>query len=138
VQRPSVPSISSKEEAVKPFIALAALLSTGCALAPGGLPPQPTPVWIRSHNQSPVDVYLLCGDRDARWLGAIMEKGSDAFEIPVDQPYCGRGLNFFLVVQKQQRGYWVGPFWPRRGEVVDLVIEKYAGLSNGRVRFDAQ
>jgi hypothetical protein len=123
---------------VRPSIALAALLSTGCVLAPGGGPPQPTPVWIRSHNQSPVDVYLLCGDIDARWLGAVMEKGSDGFEIPAEQPYCGRGLNFFLVVRNQRRGYWVGPFRPRRGEVVELVIEKYAGLSSARVRYDGQ
>ena len=40
------------------------------------------------------------------------------------------GLNFFLVVQESGRGYWVGPFRPERSAHVDLVIEKYAGLSS--------
>ena len=40
------------------------------------------------------------------------------------------GLNFFLVVQESGRGYWVGPFRPERRAHVDLVIEKYAGLSS--------
>jgi hypothetical protein len=120
------------------LVALATLLSLGCVLAPGGLPPAATPVWIRSHNRSAVDVYLLCGSSDARWLGGVSEDGSDAFEIPAGQPYCASGLNFFLVVRDLGRGYWVGPFRPKRGQAIDLVIEKYAGLSNARVRYDAR
>jgi hypothetical protein len=76
---------------------------------------------------------LLCGDRDARWLGTIGVKGSDAFEIPAGLPTCVRGLNFFLVVQKMNRGYWVGPFRPLPSQAVDLVVEKYAGLSTARL-----
>jgi hypothetical protein len=123
---------------MKPTTALATVLSLGCAIAPPGVPPEPTPVWIRSHNRSPVDVYLLCGSTDARWLGAISENGSDAFEIPAGQRSCIRGLNFFLVVRDMERGYWVGPFQPQRGEVVDLVIERYAGLSSASVRSDTR
>jgi hypothetical protein len=61
-----------------------------------------------------VDVYLLCGDRDAQWLGA-------------------RGWNFFLVVRRSGRGYWAGPIRPGPGAAVELVIEKYAGLSSARL-----
>jgi hypothetical protein len=114
---------------VKALVALATCLSLGCALAPGHAEPVSTPVWVRSHNGSPVDVYLLCGDRDARWLGTVGVQGSDAFEIPAGLPTCVRGLNFFLVVQKMNRGYWVGPFRPLQSQGVNLVIEKYAGLS---------
>jgi hypothetical protein len=78
----------------------------------------------------------LCGSSDALWLGAILDHGSDAFEIPVARQKCARGLNFFLVVRNMGRGYWVGPFRPHPGQVVDLVIEKYAGLSSARVRFE--
>jgi hypothetical protein len=76
-----------------------------------------------------VDVYLLCGDRDARWLGLVPENGAEAFEISAREPYCLPGLNFFLVVQKLGRGYWVGPLHPESGSHIDLVIERYAGLS---------
>lgn len=119
---------------MKPLVALATLVSIGCALESPSMPPQPTPVWIRSHNRSPVDVYLLCGSSDARWLGTVPEKGSEAFEILLGQPYCAQGLNFFLVVRKFGRGYWVGPFRPSRGDAIDLVIERYAGLSSAHVR----
>jgi hypothetical protein len=112
---------------------LAACLMLGCAPAPGGLQPEPTPVWVRSHNTQPVDVYLLCGSRDARWLGTVGERGADAFEIPAGQPRCVEGLNFFLVVQNFGWGYWVGPFRPQRSQAVQLVIEKYAGLSSAQL-----
>jgi hypothetical protein len=118
------------------FVAAVALAAYGCALTPGGSPAQPTSVWIRSHNRSAVDVYVLCGSSDALWLGAVAVRGADAFEIPARQRDCVRGLNFFLVVRSAGRGYWVGPFRPRRAESVDLVIEKYAGLSSARVRYD--
>jgi hypothetical protein len=67
-------------------------------------------------------------------LGAISEHGSDAFEIPAGQRVCASGLNFFLLVRNKGRGYWVGPFRPDRGDAVDLVIEKYAGLSSASMR----
>jgi hypothetical protein len=114
-------------------LGLAMVLSAGCALAPGGPEPGPTPVSVRSHNRSAVDVYLLCGDRDARWLGEVSGKEAGALEIPGGQAYCPRGLNFFLVVRTSGRGYWVGPFLPGRGGRVELVIEKYAGLSSARL-----
>lgn len=121
---------------MKPIVALATCLSLGCALAPGRLPPAPTSVWVRSHNQSSVDVYLLCGSHDAQWLGTVSEKGSDAFEIPAGRPHCWQGLNFFLVHRKLGRGYWVGPLRPERSQAIELVIEKYAGLSSARLFYD--
>lgn len=119
-------------------VALSTVLLLGCGgssmSAPGRVSPlQPTPVWIRSHNRSPVDVYLLCGNRDARWLGTVPARTAEALEIPAGQPDCVRGLNFFLVVRKSGWGYWVGPFRPAREGRVELVIEKYAGLSSARV-----
>jgi hypothetical protein len=117
------------------LIAGAVLAGYGCALEAGGTSSQPTPVWIRSHNRSAVDVYLLCGSRDAHWLGEVSARGADAFEVPGPQRNCARGLNFFLVVRSLGRGYWVGPLRPRQGEVVDVVIEKYAGLSSARLRY---
>jgi hypothetical protein len=121
---------------VKPIVAMATCLSLGCALAPGRLPPAPTPVWVRSHNQSIVDVYLLCGSHDAQWLGTVSEKGSDALEIPAGQPRCVEGHNFFLVDRYLNRGYWVGPLSLQRSQAIELVIEKYAGLSSARLRYD--
>jgi hypothetical protein len=118
---------------VKPLIALTTLAFLACAFESPSTPPQPTPVWVRSHNHSPVDVYLYCGSIDARWLGTVSEKGSEAFEIPAGQPYCGMGMNFLVVVRKSGRSYWVGPFVPNRGSAVDLVIERYAGLSSAHV-----
>jgi hypothetical protein len=118
---------------MRPPVALAAALSLGCALAPGATQAEPTAVWIRSHNRSVVDVYLLCGDRNPRRLGMVPEKGGESFELPPGaQAHCLRGLNFFLVVRRSGRGYWAGPVRPRRGEHVQLVIEKYAGLSSVR------
>jgi hypothetical protein len=108
------------------------VLFLGCALGQSG-PPLPTPVWVRSHNISAVDVYLLCGDHDAQWLGTVEAKQSEAFEIPSGYRGCMRGLNFFVVVQRSSRGYWVGPFRPQPSNQVDLVIEKYAGLSAARL-----
>jgi hypothetical protein len=121
---------------MKSIVAVATCLSLGCALAPGRVPPAPTSVWVRSHNQSSVDVYLLCGSHDAQWLGTVSEKGSDAFEIPAGQPFCVQGLNFFLVHRKLGRGYWVGPLRPQPSQAIELVIEKYAGLSSARLLYD--
>jgi hypothetical protein len=113
---------------MNPVLAVAALLSTGCALASTS-PDSPIQVFSRSHNRSDVDVYLMCGARDARWVGMVSQKGAEGFEIPAQEAPCVHGLNFFLVVRDQGRGYWVGPVRPRAGANVTLVIEKYAGLS---------
>ncbi len=118
---------------MNPVLAVAALLSTGCALASTN-PDSPIQVFSRSHNRSDVDVYLLCGARDARWLGVVSQKGAEGFEIPAQEARCVHGLNFFLVVKDQGRGYWVGPVGPRAGANVTLVIEKYAGLSYTSLR----
>jgi hypothetical protein len=114
---------------MKLLIALAALLSCACALAATN-PESPIQVFSRSHNRSEVDVYLLCGTRDARWLGKVAQRGAEGFEIAAQEARCTHGLNFFLVVRDQNRGYWVGPVRPRAGADVSLVIEKYAGLSS--------
>ena|SRR5437867_5041021 len=112
------------------LLGFATILSLGCTPAPGGTPASPTSIWARSHNRSAVEVYLLCGSHDATWLGRIQGSGTETFEIPAGQGFCVEGLNFFLVVQESGRGYWVGPFRPERSAHVDLVIEKYAGLSS--------
>src|SRR5262245_20393884 len=109
-------------------------LLTACAVFRGGGPPADTEVWVRSHNASDVDVYLLCGDTDPRWLGTVAPKTGTAYVIPAAQRLCASGLNFFLVVQSQGRGYWVGPVRDQQAESMVLVIEKYAGLSNVDVR----
>jgi hypothetical protein len=114
-------------------LALAAVVSLACAIAPASARPS-TAVWVRSHNASEVDVYLLCGDRNAMWLGLVPEKGGEAFEIPAAETRCPWGLNFFLVVRSQGRGYWAGPVRPQTGSHIELVIEKYAGLSTAGLR----
>jgi hypothetical protein len=115
-------------------VAAGVLFSLGCAGLPASTDPGAAQIWVtsRSHNRSDVDIYLLCGERDARWLGAISPRGTAAFEIPAASSNCIRGLNFFLVVRNQWRGYWVGPIRPRTGGYVELVVEKYAGLSAAR------
>jgi hypothetical protein len=118
---------------MRAFMTLAACLSLGCAGAQARHQPGPTPVWVRSHNTHPVDVYLLCGSRDARWLGTVGEKGADAFEIPAGQEPCVQGYQFFLVVRNLGRGYWVGPVQPGRSYGIQMVIEKYAGLSSAQL-----
>lgn len=116
---------------MKPLALLVTALVSGCAYAGQS---SPLSVWVRSHNGSPADVYLLCGDREARWLGTVPKKGAEAFEVPAGQPFCVQGLNFFVVVHRSGRGYWVGPFRPTGAADVDLVIEKYAGLSQATMR----
>jgi hypothetical protein len=107
-------------------------LLTACAVLRGGGPLEDTEVWVRSHNASVVDVYLLCGDRDAQWLGAVPRQSSTSFVIPAARRMCASGLNFFLLVQSQGRGYWVGPVRLQRAGDLELVVEKYAGLSSVR------
>jgi hypothetical protein len=115
-------------------LAWTAPLVTACAVLRGGGPPVDTEVAVRSHNASDVDVYLLCGDRDAQWLGAVPRQSGASFAIPAARRTCPSGLNFFLVVQSQGRGYWAGPFRPQYADGVVLVIEKYAGLSSVAVQ----
>ncbi len=119
---------------MRPHVALAAVLLLGCALAPGAAEVRPSSVWVRSHNRSTVEVYLLCGNRDAHWLGTLTGKGADAFELPAESTRCASGNNFFLVHHDSGRGYWVGPFRTTGRTHVELVIEKYAALSSARVR----
>ena len=78
-------------------------------------------------------MYLLCGDRDAPWLGTVPEKETGLFEVPSSRARCVRWLNFFLVHRDLNRGYWVGPLKLQAVSTVHLTIEKYAGLSNARV-----
>ena len=110
-------------------LALAATLTLACAIPRGAAEPRSIPISVNSHNRSSVDVYLLCGDRDAEWLGVIDGKESGLFEVPVSRTRCVRGLNFFLVHRDLNRGYWVGPLRLQTGSSVRLTIEKYAGLS---------
>ena len=109
-------------------------LLTACAVLRGGGPLVDTEVAVRSHNASDVDVYLLCGDRDAEWLGVVPRQSGATFAIPSARRICVSGLNFFLVVRSQGRGYWAGPVRPQYADGVVLVIEKYAGLSSVAVR----
>ena len=113
--------------------ALATALSLACAFPQGAGEPLSVPVSVRSHNRSSVDVYLLCGNADAQWLGVVHGKQGELFEIPASRAGCIRGLNFFLVHRGLSRGYWVGPVRLRTGSLVNLTIEKYAGLSVARV-----
>jgi len=109
-------------------------LLTACALLRPGGPPGDTEVAVRSHNESDVDVYLLCGDRDAAWLGVVPRRSGAVFTIPPVRRLCLSGLNFFLVVKNKGRGYWAGPVRPQQADGVVLVIEKYAGLSTVALR----
>ena len=112
---------------------LTALLLLACAVLPPAAPPLDTPIMVRSHNASEVDVYLLCGDHEARRLGPVPQHSAAAFAISPAQRRCAVGLNFFLVFRDRRRGYWVGPIRPKASSSVQLVIEKYAGLSSANV-----
>jgi hypothetical protein len=120
---------------VRQWPLLAALVSLACAIGPSGAARYPK-VWARSHNASEVDIYMLCGNRDARWVGVVPAKGAAAFELAGQESYCPWGINFFLVVRNQGRGYWAGPLRPRGSAAIELVIEKYAGLSAARLLGD--
>ena len=116
------------------ILASAALLA-GCAFPSSGSPASTIPIAVRSHNSSAVDVYLLCGDREAELLGVVGQKETGFFEVPSKRARCVSGLNFFLVSHSQNRGYWVGPLRPAPGGSIVLVIEKYAGLSVASANF---
>ena len=107
---------------------LAATILPGCAL-PATMQTSQMSVWARSHNRSTMDVYLLCGDRDASWLGVVDGGEATVLDFPYARTRCALGLNFFLVARDLNHGYWVGPIYPRAGSRIELVIEKYAGLS---------
>jgi hypothetical protein len=108
-----------------------ALVLSGCAmLRPRAVAdPRIIPIAVHNNNRSDVDVYLLCGEVDAEWLGLVEEKRDSLFRVPSDRTRCARGVNFFVVARDQERGYWVGPVRPRPGAGIDLTIEKYAALS---------
>jgi hypothetical protein len=114
-------------------LTLAATLTLACAIPRGGAESVSVPISVNSHNRSSVDVYLLCGDRDAEWLGVVDGKESGVFEVPISRTRCVSGLNFFLVHRDLKRGYWVGPLQLQTGSSVRLTIEKYAGLSVAHV-----
>jgi hypothetical protein len=114
---------------------LAAAMLLGCALPPTMQTSQ-VMVWARSQNRSEVDIYLLCGDRDAQWLGAVRPREAAALEFPYARTRCVEGLNFFLVARGKNRGYWVGPVHPQAGTRINLLIEKYAALSSANIRFE--
>ena len=114
-------------------LALAATAALACAIPRSPAEPLSIPVSVSSHNRSSVDVYLLCGDRDAQWLGVVHGKEGGLFEVSSSRARCLRGLNFFLVHRDLNRGYWVGPLGLQAASTVHLTIEKYAGLSNARV-----
>ena len=63
------------------FVAIASL---ACAIGPRAAQPDPM-VWVRSHNKSEVDVYLVCGNRDAKWIGLVPPKGRAAFELAAER-----------------------------------------------------
>ncbi len=115
---------------------LAAALTLSCALPRGPGQPLSIPITVSSNNRSTVDVYMLCGDRDAQWLGVISAKEMASFEVPASRARCVQGVNFFLVPRDFNRGYWVGPLQLRSYSSVHLTIEKYAGLSIARVDND--
>ena len=121
---------------MKKLLGLALILPLACAL-PKGFAALSTPVWVTSNNHRDVDVYLLCGNRDAIWLGLVGARGDGIFEIPSAKARpCVAGLNFFLVPRAYNRGYWVGPLHLQADSRVELVIEKYAALSAARLRRD--
>jgi hypothetical protein len=119
-------------------LALTATLTLACAIPRSGAEPVSIPISVNSHNRSSVDVYLLCGDHDADWLGVVDGKESGVFEVPTSRARCVSGLNFFLVHRDLKRGYWVGPLRLQTGSSVRLTIEKYAGLSVAQVDNDVR
>jgi hypothetical protein len=103
---------------------------SGCAALQPATAPSTIPISVRSHNRSEVDVYLLCGNRGAEWIGVVGQKETQVFEIAAERARCVSGLNFFLVSRNRTQGYWVGPVRPAPGGAIALTIEKYAGLSS--------
>ena len=117
-------------------LTLATALTLACALPRGPGQPVSIPISVSSNNRSSVDVYMLCGDRNAQWLGLVGAKEMGLFEVPTSRARCVQGVNFFLVPRDFNRGYWVGPLQLRSYSSIHLTIEKYAGLSIARVDND--
>jgi hypothetical protein len=117
---------------MNPIRVLATAMLFGCGLPPGAVIP-PVSVQVRSHNRSSMEVYLLCGDHDARLLGGVRPHEGAIFEFPSALTRCVAGLNFFLVDRTRNHGSWVGPLHPQGGSIIDLVIEKSAALSSASV-----
>jgi len=116
------------------LLAVVVVLS-GCAAPHSRNAPSTIPVAVRSHNRSEVDVYLLCGERNAQRLGLVQEEEAREFEVPAGRERCAAGINFLLVQRSQNRSYWVGPLHLKPGARILLVIEKYAGLSTAAVSY---
>lgn len=117
-------------------LAVAAALSLACAVTRSAQAPLSIPISVSSNNKRSVDVYLLCGDAHAQWLGVVHSKQVGAFEVPSSRSRCAQGLNFFLVPRNLKHGFWVGPLQLRSYSAVHLTIEKYAGLSVAEVDND--
>jgi hypothetical protein len=128
VHRIRASTVNVEGSNVMRLLALVMMLS-GCAALQSGTALSTIPISVRSHNRSDVDVYLLCGDRDAEWLGVLGKEETQLFEIAAERARCVSGLNFFLVSRSHNRGYWVGPLRPAPGASIALTIEKYAGSS---------
>jgi hypothetical protein len=88
---------------------------------------------LRQSEMRRTRIQKIVREGSVPWLGVVEARAREAFEIPAAYPYCGVGLNLFLVVRRTGRGYWVGPLRHQRGARVELVIEKYAGLSSARL-----
>jgi hypothetical protein len=71
---------------MRPLLSLVLLLS--CAIVRKSDPSLDTQVWARSHNGSEVDVYLLCGDQDAKLLDSVPERGTATFSIAPSDRTC--------------------------------------------------
>ena len=109
-----------------------AVMLSGCAVFQPRVLDRTIPIAVHNNNRSDMDVYLLCGDVEAEWLGLVEQKRDLLFEVPSERSRCAHGINFFVVTRNQERekGYWVGPVRPRLGWGIDLTIEKYAALSS--------
>ena len=113
-----------------------ALALSGCAAFQPRNAGSTIPVAVHNNNRSDVDVYLLCGDVDALWLGVVETQVDLQFRVPSKRTRCAHGVNFFVISRDQEKGYWVGPVRPRPGAGIDLTIEKYAALSSAESRYD--
>ena len=72
-------------------LTLAAALSLACAIPRSPGEPSSIPISVSSHNRRSVDVYLLCGDRDAQWLGVVHGKEAGLFESRPRERVACRG-----------------------------------------------
>ena len=61
---------------MKEPLTLSSLLLAACAFIARGDPKASTPVAVRIHNNSDVDVYLLGGHNSPEWLGTVPKQGA--------------------------------------------------------------